>query len=260
VVVGALLPPAEEEPRVQSTSRPGIVLTVALLLVVTTTLAVPANALGVRRIGIDEFMTGLACVESSGRFDALNAGSGSYGKYQVMPRNWSAWAMRYLGNRWAAPTPRNQEYVASQRITDLHRLHSRWRLVAHWWLTGNAEHNEQLWSRGSTGYVDRVMTIAHMAANPARRGDVPARCFPASFRPPRIRTEPWPRVIVAGQRVNLRIRAGYENRATGTVTRGMRLAVLGRNRDARGKPWLRVGLRNGRQGWIAAWFTKRPGQ
>src|SRR3954462_1426628 len=107
VVVGALLPPAVEEPRVQSTSRPGIILAVALLLVVTTTLAVPASALGVRRIGIDEFMTGLACVESSGRFDALNVSSGSYGKYQVMPRNWSAWAMRYLGNRWAAPTRRN---------------------------------------------------------------------------------------------------------------------------------------------------------
>src|SRR3954468_3314861 len=260
VVVGALLPPAVEEPRVQSTSRPGLVLTVALLLVLTMTMAVPASALGARRIGIDEFMTGLACVESGGRFNAFNPGSRSYGKFQVMPHNWSAWAARYLGNRWAAQTPRNQEYVARQRILDLYRLHHRWRLVAHWWLTGNADGNEQLWSRGSIGYVDSVMTVAHMAASAGARGDVPARCFPASFRTPRIRTEPWPRATVAGRRVHLRTAAGYENRATDTVTRGMTLAVLGRDRDARGKPWLHVGLRDGRQGWIAAWFTQRSAQ
>src|SRR4051795_13014644 len=89
---GRRCPPAASSrgPRVQSTSRPGIILAVALLLVVTTTLAVPASALGVRRIGIDEFMTGLACVESGGRFNAFNPGSRSYGKFQVMPHNWSA--------------------------------------------------------------------------------------------------------------------------------------------------------------------------
>ena len=244
----------------QSTSRPGIALTVALLLVVTITMAVPASALAARRIGIEDFMTGLACVESGGRFDAFNPSSRSYGKYQVMPRNWSAWAGRYLGNRWAAPTPRNQEYVAQQRILDLYRLHRRWRLVAHWWLTGNADPNEQLWSPGSTGYVNSVTTIAHLAANPATRGQIPARCFPAAFRTPRIHTGRWPRVTVTGQRVHLRTAAGYENRATGTVTRGMMLAVLGSRRDPRGKPWIHVGLRDGRQGWVAAWFTQRPGQ
>jgi hypothetical protein len=205
-------------------------------------------------------MTGLACVESGGRFDALNRSSGSYGKYQVMPRIWSAWAARYMHNRWAAQTPRNQEYVVRQRVMGLSRLHHRWRLVAHWWLTGNAGANEQVWSVGSTGYVDSVMAIAHLAAREATREQVSARCFPGSFPTPKIHTGPWPRVTVTGQRVHLRTAAGYENHATGSVTRGDRLAVLGSGRDARGKPWLHVGLRDGTQGWIAAWFTARADQ
>src|SRR4051794_4596334 len=241
--------------RVQPTLRRATVLTIALLLVVIMTLAVPTAALGAHRMRIDDFMTGLACVESGGRFDALNPSSGSYGKYQVMPRIWSAWAGRYIGNRWAAQTPRNQEYVVRQRVRDLYNLHHRWRLVAHWWLTGNAGANEQLWSLGSTGYVDSVMAIAHLAARPGTRDQVPARCFPKAFRSPRVHTGQWPRVTVTGHRVHLRTAAGYEHHASGSVTRDTALAVLGSGHDARGKRWLHVGLRDGSQGWIASWFT-----
>jgi hypothetical protein len=102
---------------------------------------------GDRRIDIDAFMTGLACIESSGRFTAVNKRSGALGKYQIMPRNWRAWSGRYLGNRWARPTPRNQEYVARQRILALYELRGDWRRVAYWWLTGDGEPDERLWTR-----------------------------------------------------------------------------------------------------------------
>jgi len=227
---------------------------------VITTLALPATSLAGRRLTIDDFMTGLACVESGGRYDALNPSSGSYGKYQVMPRIWPAWADRYLGNKWAPPTPRNQEYVVRQRILDLYRLHHDWSLVAHWWLTGNATPDEELWSRGSTSYVDSVTTIARLATSATKRELIAARCFPKPFATPRIRTQPWPRVEVTGRRVYLRNGPGYENRAIGTVKRGQRLHVLGSGHDPRGKQWLRVGLRDGSQAWIAGWYAQRLGQ
>jgi hypothetical protein len=245
---------------VRTTSVPGTLRAISLVAVVATSMALPATSLAARRVTIDDFMTGLACVESSGRYDALNASSGSYGKYQVMPRIWPAWAQRYLGNRWALPTPRNQEYVVRQRILDLYRLHHSWSLVAHWWLTGNARSDEELWSRAATSYVDSVTGIAHLAASPTKSDWIPARCFPKPFATPQIRTVPWPRVHVTGQRVYLRNGPGYENRAIGIVKRGQRLHVLGSGRDPRGKQWLRAGLRDGSQAWIAGWYTHRLGQ
>lgn len=238
-------------------SRRLAVLSVSVLLALTTIAAsVGSTALAARRIGIDDFMTGLACVESSGRFTAFNEVSSAYGKYQVMPRNWVAWARYYLGNRWAQPTPRNQEYVVRERIIDLFNVHPSWRNVAHWWLTGDAHTKETLWSDVSLGYVNRVMTIAAAAATPALSAAVPAACFPMDLRPPTIRTEPFPHVRVTGGAVNVRRAAGYEFRTVTVVRRGQRLAVLGSARDPRGKPWLRVGLWDGRTGWIASWLTE----
>jgi hypothetical protein len=217
--------------------------------------AAPAAFARRPHIDIDAFMTGLACVESTGRYDVRNSFSRAYGKYQIMPRIWGAWAARYMGNRWAEPTPRNQEFVARQRITDLMALHHRWRLVAHWWLTGNAGVDQTLWSVGSTHYVDEVMSIAHAAMNRSARAQVPTACFPGNFRDPKVRTSPWPRARTIG-RVFVRFAAGYESRAIGTLHRNSVVAVLDKATDARGKPWLRVGLSDGRTAWIAAWYTR----
>jgi hypothetical protein len=200
-------------------------------------------------------MTGLACTESGGRFGALNAATGAFGKYQVMPRNWVSWSGRYLNNRWAAPSARNQEFVVRMRVSDLRALPRTWRQVAHWWLTGNATSDEALWSNHSLGYVDRVVGTARAAARPNARDVVKAACFPADVPAAHVRVKPWPRVIVSGGRVNLREGAGAENRKLTTVTRGAKLAVLGRATDARGKLWLHVGLRDGTTGWIASWYT-----
>jgi hypothetical protein len=210
-----------------------------------------------QHIDLDAFLTGLACVESSGRFEAVNSSTGAYGKYQVMPRNWVSWAGRYLHNKWAVPSARNQEYVVRMRVSDLRSLPRTWRQVAHWWLTGNASADEALWSRGSLGYVNRVIAYARAAADPDTRQAVPDRCFPADVRAAHVRAKPWPKIVVTGRRVNVRESAGAQrgNHIVTTVKRGTKLTVLGRAQKIDGKQWLHVGLRDGSTGWIAAWFT-----
>ncbi len=218
--------------------------------------AAAVDARGERGIDINSFMTGLACTESGGRFDALNDRTGAYGKYQVMPGNWRAWAKRYMGNKWAEPTARNQEFVVRMRVGDLYDKHGSWRSVASWWLTGNVHSEEALWSRGTQRYVDKVMGTAREAATPSVRPSVKGRCFPVAYRDPKVRTEPWPRVEITGHRVTIRTAPGYEQRILDYVRRDARLTVLAELKDPRGRPWLKVGLAKGRVGWIAAWFTR----
>ena len=47
---------------------------------------------------------------------SANSTSGAIGKYQIMPTNWRAWSLKYLGNANAAPTPANQETVAKAAV------------------------------------------------------------------------------------------------------------------------------------------------
>ena len=102
-------------------------------------------------------MGGLAQIESGGRYDVRNARSGAFGKYQIMPFNWPAWAGRYLGNRKAHPTPSNQERVAAGKLADLYRwLGGSWDRTAYWWLTGRHGPPET-WSPFASHYVDGVM-------------------------------------------------------------------------------------------------------
>jgi len=214
------------------------------------------DAGGEKRVDLTAFLAGLACTESGGRFDALNRRSSAYGKYQVMPRNWLAWSARYMGNRWARPTPRNQEFVARERIVDLYEKHGSWRGVAYWWLTGDGESDQSLWTGHALAYVNKVMGVAVRAATPGFVETVPERCFPVWYADPRIRTEPFPRVRVTGGVVNVRVAAGYENRSIAVVRRGTKLAVLNRGFDPRGEAWLKVGLMDGRIGWVAQWLVK----
>ena len=235
-----------------------ITAVVAALLVLVGAVAFGPQAAAAgaeRRVDLNTFMAGLACTESSGRFDATNRRSGAYGKYQIMPRNWPAWAQRFMGNRWARPTPRNQEFVARARIVDLYEKRGSWRRVAYWWLTGDGEANQALWSGHATAYVNRVMGFAARAATPGLVQSVPEKCFPVPFPDPRIRTEPFPRVRVVGGIVNVRLAPGYENRFVAVVRRGAKLAVLAKGWDPRGKPWLKVGMTDGRVGWVARWFV-----
>jgi hypothetical protein len=222
-------------------------------------LLLPLATTAARRPPVDiiDFMTGLACTESSGRFDARNERTGAFGKYQVMPRNWPVWAGRYLGNPWAPTSPRNQEFVVRERLEQLRANHRTWRNVAHWWLTGDVHENNADWSRHARIYVGRVMELARAAAVPAALNDIPRRCRPLDLRAPRIRTEPFTRLVITGGAVNVRRAAGYESRSIGVVRRGHKVALLGRGVDRRGQPWIKVGLADGRSGWVAAWYTRR---
>ena len=231
---------------------------VSSLLVACLALGSPA-VVGARRavtVDIDSFMTGLACTESAGRFDVVNRLSGALCKYQIMPDNWRAWTRRYMGNPWAQPTPRNQEFIARERISRLYAKHGDWQLVAHWWLTGNTPLDPTMWSDGASHYVNTVMAIAFMAAGPDARELIPRKCFPVQFRTPKIRDWPPQRVLITGGRINVRVSPGYENRAIDVLRQGMRPAVLASARDVRGNKWLRIGLSDGRTGWIASWYTR----
>jgi hypothetical protein len=128
---------------------------VAATLVIAAASAAPT--LGADPPGLSRFMDAIGQVESGGRYDARNPGSGAYGKYQIMPSSWRAWAGRYLGDPDARPTPANQERVAAARLRALYRSLESWPRVAHWWLTGSSRTTG--WSDYATRYVNRVMRL-----------------------------------------------------------------------------------------------------
>jgi hypothetical protein len=107
--------------------------------------------------GLERFMSAIARVESGGNHRAVNKTSGAYGRYQIMPENWRAWARRYLGNANAKPTLANQEKVARAKMKSLFHWLGSWRRVSYWWLTGSSR--TSAWSRAATSYVARVMAI-----------------------------------------------------------------------------------------------------
>jgi hypothetical protein len=100
-------------------------------------------------------MYALGRTESGGNYYARNATSGAYGKYQIMPSSWRAWADRYLGDPNAKQTPTNQEIVATAKVRALYKGLLSWRRVAYWWLTGSSQTSG--WSSYATRFVNRVM-------------------------------------------------------------------------------------------------------
>lgn len=122
--------------------------------------------------GIDRFLYALGQVESGGNYYAVNPTSGAYGKYQILPSNWPAWAKTYLGSSTAPQTPANQEKVARGKVTDLYRWLDTWPNVAHWWLTGSGDTNQAVWSTYSKTYVAKIMKI-YQATTDAMLGLAP---------------------------------------------------------------------------------------
>lgn len=140
--------------RVQSGRRPAVVAAaIATALLMGAVGAAPTVAADPP--GLDRFMAAVARVESGGNHKAVNKRSGAYGRYQIMPDNWRAWARRYLGNANARPTPANQEKVARAKMRSLYHWLGSWRRVSYWWLTGSSRTSS--WSRAATNYVTRVM-------------------------------------------------------------------------------------------------------
>lgn len=127
------------------------VLLTALIVALQGTAVVAAKA----PPGLTRFMAAVGSVESGGNYYAVNPTSGAYGKYQIMPSNWPAWAKLYLGNAYAKKTPANQDKVAAGKMTALYRWLGSWRRVAYWWLTGSSKTTG--WSSYATRYVRKVM-------------------------------------------------------------------------------------------------------
>jgi hypothetical protein len=141
---------------VQSGRRPAVVVAaVAVALILGAIGAAPIAAADPP--GLDKFMAAIARVESGGNHSAVNKVSGAYGRYQILPENWRAWARRYLGNADATPTAANQEKVARAKMRSLYHWLGSWRRVSYWWLTGSARTSS--WSRAATNYVTRVMAF-----------------------------------------------------------------------------------------------------
>lgn len=137
--------------------RPRAVIVAALAAILLLGAANPAFAR--TPAGLDRFLAALGHVESGGRYDARNPTSGAYGKYQIMPSSWRAWAERYLGDGGARQSPKNQEIVAHGKVTSLFRRFDAWAIVAHWWLTGSPSTKRAGWSASSRRYVARVLAL-----------------------------------------------------------------------------------------------------
>ncbi len=132
-----------------------IVATLAATLILVTSL--PTVAAAKEPPGIAAFMKALGTVESGGRYTARNSYSGAYGKYQIMPYMWRAWARIYLGNANLRATPANQERLAKAVLTKAYWKFGTWPVVAHYWLTGRAERERRTWSTAARRYVAKVM-------------------------------------------------------------------------------------------------------
>jgi len=141
--------------------RRSAVLVAALATILVLTATGSAALAAKSPPGLSRFMYAIGRVESGGNYTARNPSSGAYGKYQIMPSNWPAWARQYLGNANARQTPANQEKVAAGKMTSLYRWLGGWKRVAYWWLTGSSRTTG--WSSYATRYVARVMRYYRQA-------------------------------------------------------------------------------------------------
>jgi hypothetical protein len=135
--------------------RRSAVLVAALATILVLTASGSAVFAAKSPAGLSRFMSAVGRIESGGRYTARNSSSGAYGKYQIMPSNWPAWARQYLGNANARQTPANQEKVAAGKMSSLYRWLGSWKRVAYWWLTGSSRTTG--WSSSAKRYVAKVM-------------------------------------------------------------------------------------------------------
>ena len=104
--------------------------------------------------------------ESGGDYAAQNPLSGAYGRYQIMPENWSSWAGEAGVGSDAEQTPENQQRVAYYKIGQLLDKYKDPAKVAQAWYAGEGsfDYSPSALSRGQEGghpsinqYVDEVM-------------------------------------------------------------------------------------------------------
>lgn len=74
------------------------------------------NYVNNRESGKEAFINAIAGQESGGDYGAVNGDTGAYGKYQIIPSNWPAWAEEAGIGADAPRTPENQEIVARFKL------------------------------------------------------------------------------------------------------------------------------------------------
>ncbi len=191
------------------------------------------------------FMWAMAGQESGRDHYARNTASGAFGKYQIMPFNWPAWAAQYLGDPQADQTPYNQEKVAYGKLRDLYIWLGSWKRVAYWWLTGSSEQDEKQWSSYAKGYVRNIMRLRQQA--PARGSKMPPRTSSRTGR------GDWRR---SGTDQVLRLSVGGRPwPARGRLRDGQVLKVNASRETGDGVFWIRVVTDDGRRGWLRQAMT-----
>jgi Transglycosylase-like domain len=141
------------------------VLVALLATIILIGIVGPAVTLAGDPPGLARFMQAVGRVESGGNYTARNRTSGAYGRYQIIPSSWRAWADRYLGSPNARPTRANQDTVAAAKMRALYNGLRSWRRVAYSWLTGSSRSSG--WSYFATRYVNRVMGYYNRSAGVA---------------------------------------------------------------------------------------------
>lgn len=85
---------------------------------------------------VDLFMQALSGQESGGDYNAVNGRTGAYGRFQIMPENWSSWAVDAGLSPDAPQTPENQYRVTRHKLLEYYNKFGNWRDVAIAWYGG----------------------------------------------------------------------------------------------------------------------------
>lgn len=221
---------------------------VAATLLCITGLAMPAMARHQQADPrqLSQFMWGLAGQESGWNYYARNPNSGAFGRYQVMPDNWTSWSRRYLDRGWHDQSPLNQELVVRAKIAALYAWLGDWRRVAYWWLSGNTDSNRSNWTAVGKRYVDNVMSLMSRA----RRKPTSLPSDPAGTTGLPVNAGDW-RVTIKPAKIRSVI--GYGFRRIGYTGRGDVFRVRTAQWNSHGDVlWLRIQAADGTSGWVNA--------
>lgn len=131
--------------------------------------------------GREAFINAIAGQESGGNYNAENGDTGAYGKYQIIPSNWPAWAEEAGIGADAPRTPENQEIVARFKLGQYYdKYGARGAAIAWYGGEGALNYSDEALNRkqGDNGeypsineYADEVLGRMGNVADSARIDD-----------------------------------------------------------------------------------------
>ena len=140
--------------------------------------------------GKEAFINAIAGQESGGNYNAENGDTGAYGKYQIIPSNWPAWAEEAGIGADAPRTPENQEIVARFKLGQYYdKYGARGAAIAWYGGEGALNYSDEALNRkqGDNGeypsineYADEVLGRMGNVADSARIDDSEENYFDES--------------------------------------------------------------------------------